>query len=437
MSRRSITSTALALLVLGAAGVGSFTLGQNNEPLNVSSLAPQGGIESTSLYCFGLSPAGQSGSGAARFWNTSDSSRRLTIEMADDRSSTTSRATIKPHQTLDVPVGSHYRDSVAIRAQIDGGGVVGSVYTTSEDSTSIPCRSEGVTDWYVSGIGTSGSLTSRITLLNPSATPAVIDVNTWSSQGYLAPADYQGLVIPSNGQITLRLADVVVDASQLAVHVTALRGSFLGMALATVGSKTSLISGQNGVVTEAIFGSVNTNDHATEIINLFNPLETSSKVTLRLQLPGYTIAPITTSLEPGTTSSITLVPATRVPAAGWGTLRVSSEAGIVATLYSDTAGYSRLESPTDSGTTLAWNGAQSLKEALRVSVLSGQRVPVTFTYFDRGQTHSVVVRASVGAPVAPPEAWVAAGQGLISSTVPLVAQGSVAGNGLESALNGR
>ena len=437
MSRRSITSTALALLVLGAASVGSVTLGQNNEPLNVSSLAPQGGIESTSLYCFGLSPAGQSGSGAARFWNTSDASRRLTIEMADDRSSTTSRATIKPHQTLDVPVGSHFRDSVAIRAQIDGGGVVGSVFTTSEDSTSIPCRSEGVTDWYVSGIGTSGSLTSRITLLNPSATPAVIDVNTWSSQGYLAPADYQGLVIPSNGQITLRLADVVVDASQLAVHVTALRGSFLGMALATVGSKASLIAGQNGVATEAIFGSVNTNEHATEIINLFNPLETKSKVTLRLQLPGYTIAPITTSLEPGTTSSITLVPATRVPAAGWGTLRVTSEAGIVATLYSDTAGYSRLESPTDSGTTLAWNGAQSLKEALRVSVLSGQHVAVTFTYFDRRGAHRIVVRASTGSPVAAPAQWVQAGQGLISSSVPLIAQGGVAGNGLESALNGR
>lgn len=437
MSRRSLTSSALALFVLGAAALGSVALTQTNDPLNISAISPQGDIESTSLYCFGLSPAGQSGSGAAKFWNTSDASRRLTIEMADDRSSTVSKVTIKPHQTLDVPVGSHYRDSVAIRAQIDGGGVVGSVYTTSDDSTSIPCRSEGVTDWYVSGIGTSGSLTSRITLLNPSATPAVINVDTWSSQGFLSPADYQGLVIPSNGQTTLRLADVVVDASQLAVHVTALRGSFLGMALATVGSKTSLIAGQNGVATEAVFASLNTNQGATEIINLFNPLDTKSKVTLRLQLPGYTIAPITTSLEPGTTSSITLVPATRVPAAGWGTLRVTSEAGIVATLYSDTAGYSRLESPTDSGATLAWNGARSLKEALRVSVLSGQRVPVTFTYFDHRGAHHIVVRASVGSPVSAPAQWVQAGQGLISSTVPLIAQGAVAGNGMESALNGR
>ena len=428
--------TAALLLATGAV-VASVLPSQSNPSLNASTLNPELGAESTSLYCVGISAAGSAGSGEAKFWNSSPERRHLDIAVANDLSVVTSSASIEPNGALVVPVGSTPNGSVSVRVQVDGAGVVGSIFTTGPDSTAVPCQSGGVTDWYAAGLSTADGTISRVTLVNPSATPAVIDISTQSSLGYLAPAAYQGLVIAPNGQLTLDLGQQVVDARSLAVHVTALRGSFIGSTLIVIGTQASILTGQPLPATEAYYASVNTNGDATEAITLYNPLEVTARVKLKLLVPGFNVAPITVDLEPSTTTAVTLVPDTRVPAAGWATLRVTSPQGIISTLYSGGNGYARLASPTLSGTALAWISAMAHNGAVRVAPVQGQNVPVTFTYFQGRRTISTTLKASAGVPITPPDAWTAASYGIVRAATPLLMQGVVGTSGLESGLNGR
>jgi len=435
--RRPTRSMVAAIVLVGGAVAASVLPGQSNPGIDTSTLNPSFSAESTSLYCAGISPSGVAGVGGAKFWNSSNERRHLDIEMTNDKQAVTSTATIAPKASLYLPAGSTLEGSISVRAQIDGSGVVGSLFTTGPDSTSIPCQSEGVTDWYVAGLGTAGGASSRLTLLNPSATPAVIDISTQSSLGFLAPAPYQGLVIPANGQLTLSVGQQVVEANALAVHVTALRGSFVGSALLVVANRASILTGQATPMADASYGSVNTNENSTETINLYNPLEVTAHVKLKLHMPGFDIAPISVDVEPSATTSVKLVPDTRVPTSGWATLRVTSPEGIVSTLYSVANGYARLASPTPSGTTLAWLSALDHNGPVRVLVLQGQNVPVTFTYFKGQRAISTTLKASAGIPVIAPEEWLSATYGIVSAGTPLLMQGAVGANGLESGLNGR
>ena len=435
--RRPTRSMVAAIVLVGGAVVASALPGQSNPGIDASTLNTSFTAESTSLYCAGISPSGVAGSGGAKFWNSSNEGRHLDIEMTNDKQTVTSTATVAPKESYFLPVGSTLEGSVSVRAQIDGSGVVGSLFTAGPDSTSIPCQSEGVTDWYVAGLGTSGGTTSRLTLLNPSATPAVIDISTQSSLGFLAPAPYQGLVIPANGQLSLTLGQRVVEAKSLAVHVTALRGSFVASALLVVANRASILTGQSAPATAADYVSVNTNEKSTEVINLYNPLEVTAHVKLKLQMPGFTIAPISIDVEPSATTSVTLVPDTRVPTSGWATLRVTSPEGIVSTLFSGGDGYARLASPTLSGTTLAWLSVLDHNGPVRVVVLQGHNIPVTFTYFKGQRAIATTLKAAAGIPVIAPEEWLSATYGIVSAGTPLLMQGAVGANGLESGLNGR
>ncbi|CAB4791174.1 unannotated protein [freshwater metagenome] len=265
----------------------------------------------------------------------------------------------------------------------------------------------------------------------------MIDISTQSSLGFLAPAPYQGLVIPANGQLTLSVGQQVVEANALAVHVTALRGSFVGSALLVVAGRASILTGQSSPMADASYGSLNTNENSTETINLYNPLEVTAHVKLKLHLPGFDIAPISVDVEPSATASVKLVPDTRVPTSGWATLRVTSPEGIISTLYSVANGYARLASPTPSGTTLAWLSALDHNGPVRVVVLQGQNIPLTFTYFKGQRAIATTLKASAGIPVIAPEEWLSATYGIVSAGTPLLMQGAVGANGLESGLNGR
>jgi hypothetical protein len=435
--RRSVLSLSLATLLLGGSVALSVALDQSNPSVDVSTFDRTTNVESTSLYCVGGSTAGRNGTGGVKFWNSSNETRHLDIRSAVDKNFIDTTATIAPKKTLFVPATSALIGSISVRAQIDGGGVVGSLFTTSLDSTSVPCQSEGVTDWYIAGLSTVTGTASRVTLLNPSATPAVVDVSTQSSLGFLAPAPYQGLVVPANGQLTLRLGEVIVEAKSLAVHVTALRGSFVASALYVNGEHASVLTGQSEIATDVSYASVNTNADATESLNLYNPGETATRVKIKLQLPGYQISPITVSVNPSATVAVPIVPATRVPTAGWGSLRVTSTQGVVSTLFSGGSGFLRLSSPTARGTTLAWISAMAHAGKVRVAPVEGQNVVITFTYFEGRRSVTTELKASAGEPVVAPDAWVAAGYGLVSAKTPLMMQGVVGTTGLESGLNGR
>jgi hypothetical protein len=72
-----------------------------------------------------------------------------------------------------------------------------------------------------------------------------------------------------------------------------------------------------------------------------------------------------------------------------------------------------------------------------VVVLQGQNIPVTFTYFKGQRAISRTLKASAGIPVTAPDEWLGALYGTVSAGTPLLMQGAVGANGLESGLNGR
>ena len=145
----------------------------------------------------------------------------------------------------------------------------------------------------------------------------------------------------------------------------------------------------------------------------------------------------TSTLNPELGAESTSLYCVGISAAGWATLRVTSPQGIISTLYSGGNGYARLASPTLSGTTLAWLSALDHNGPVRVMPVQGKNVPVTFTYFKGRRAISTTLKASAGIPVNAPDGWLDATYGIVSAGTPMLMQGVVGANGLESGLNGR
>ena len=103
--------------------------------------------------------------------------------------------TLRPYQQYgfdpNVEIGGDY---FGVGAQVSGGGVVG-VEVTKDHTSEAPCISTGVTNWFAAGFDTTVGSCAVLSVYNPTATPAVFNVSTFSASGYVAPAKFQGYAV--------------------------------------------------------------------------------------------------------------------------------------------------------------------------------------------------------------------------------------------------
>ena len=125
----------------------------------------------------------------------------------------------------------------AVSIETDGGGIgvgesiVGASTVGGPVLLSSPCSLAAGPQGYVPTGSTYGGSDVRLSLYDPDATPAVVNVNVSTGTTQTSPPAFQGVVVPATGLVVLDLHRWVFEQSSLAVTATAVSGDVVVGAL--------------------------------------------------------------------------------------------------------------------------------------------------------------------------------------------------------------
>ena len=374
---------ASALIVVGV--LSSLTHSSNRSALP-GGLSVAGTAESSALYCTGLSGDVGPQEGHVAFLNTTDLARTVLVQVVNDlgqRASDTVQ--IAPHATSSVsPIALLKGHSYAVEAQVSGGGVVAQEITRNE-MAEVPCTSTGVTNWYGAGFDTLVGSSGELSIYNPTATPAVFDVATYSATGYAAPAPFQGLSVGAHSQMEVNLGTQIVNATNVGVHVSVLRGTIAIVGVQQSGPVVSLSSGATSSATSWWFPRVTTVNDASAEIRIANPGPLTANVTVHVTLSPYKVAPQSVAVPPYSSGDLVITPNPAIPAAGYATVQLTSNEPVFTSLASGTTGGIALWSPqVPSGSFLVSDFTGHGFAAATVTNTSTHPITVRFTTFGVG-----------------------------------------------------
>jgi hypothetical protein len=125
----------------------------------------------------------------------------------------------------------------AVSIETDGGGIgvgesiVGASTVGGPVLLSSPCSLAAGPQGYVPTGSTYGGSDVRLSLYDPDATPAVVNVSVSTGTAQTSPPAFQGLVVPATGLVVLDLHRWVFEQSSLAVTAAAVSGDVVVGAL--------------------------------------------------------------------------------------------------------------------------------------------------------------------------------------------------------------
>jgi hypothetical protein len=379
-SRRLPLLITLAV-VLVAVGLASSLTPATNPSLPSGGLNVGFNAESTGLFCTGLSGDVSTLEGHVVFLNTTDVARSLAVQVVNDLGQ---RANATVHlaahaTTLVSPTTMLKGHSYAVEAQVSGGGVVAQEVTRT-GMAQVPCATSGVTSWYGAGFDTVVGSSGVLSIFNPTATPAVFNVATYSSSGYAAPAPFQGLSVGAHSQLEVALGTQVVNTTNVGVHVTVLRGTLAVVGVQQSGNVVSLITGATSPTREAWFPLVTTVNRALAEIRVANPGAIAANVSIHVTLDKFNIAPQSVTIAPYSSGDLVITPNSAIPASGYAAVRVTSNEPVVTSLASGTVAAISLWTPQDpSGTFLVSDFSGHGFNAATVTNTSSRSLTVQFT----------------------------------------------------------
>lgn len=393
MTRRRGLYALLALVMVASAVAASLVHPRN--PGQLAGAPPQ--VESTALYCSGLSGAAEPSNGHVVFTNTTSSSRSLALTVSSDAPATwTGTLELAPHASSSVTPntlvkGGHY----GVAAEVNGDGVTGEVVTRSLQAQT-PCATRGVHSWWATGFDTTVGSTATLNILNTSATPAVYSLALYTSAGYSQPALFQGLTVPPHGATALNLGNQVVNTSNVGVHVKVLRGLLAIVGVESSHGVVSLVRGVNDPSTRAWFPSVTTVNLAHAEIRVANPHSAPANVRVSVHLAHFRVAPLTLQVAPYSTSDLVVTPNSAVAPDGYAAVTVRASAPVVADLAVGNGTFWQLSaSPVPVRTLVIDDVTGRGFDALRVTNTASRRANVTLSI--RSSTGLTTRRTSISA----------------------------------------
>lgn len=337
----------LAAIVVGVGVAGSLSRAQNPSSLpNV--LVASNGIESTALYCTGLTSAKYGAVGHVTLINTTGQSRAVDVSVTSNTGAKWStQLKISGYSAASVVPGHEVGgDSFGMTALVSGGGVVG-VASTSAQGAEAPCITTGEKVWYAAGFDTLVGSDAALNIYNPTATPAVLNVTTYSATGFSAPAPFQGLSVGPHAQIRLDLGTQIVATANVGVRVNVLRGVVDVVGVQKSGSHVSFNTGVTDEMSVGLFPRVTTSNGAQAQIRISNPGAVPATVTLKVALAPYKVSPLNSTIAPFSSGLLVITPNPAIPAAGYASVQLTSSQPVVTALLTGSA----------SGTSLAASGA--------------------------------------------------------------------------------
>jgi len=122
----------------------------------------------------------------------------------------------------NVPGGAQWIGSIV---DIDAGAVaVAQEVDSSLGRISTPCATAGSSTWYFATGFTLINAGVELSLLNPYPSDSVVDLSFTTDQGREAPEDFQGLVVPAMGMLSVDLSSHLRRRQAIAATVTARTG---------------------------------------------------------------------------------------------------------------------------------------------------------------------------------------------------------------------
>lgn len=118
-----------------------------------------------------------------------------------------------------------------------GGGGLGVTQTVNGPLgiSAAPCASTTSSHWYFADGSTDGGNTLSLSLFNPAATVAVVDVTFVTSTGLVAPPAYQGIDVPADSLVVENIGDHVQNNPDVATTVASLSGAVVAAELESAG----------------------------------------------------------------------------------------------------------------------------------------------------------------------------------------------------------
>jgi len=310
----------LALVLLALVSVGTRQTASVPPPSWGPSAVAPAIAESSAYTCAGFTEgASSSAPGSVLLTNSGTTGVNAGVTVFDDQHQHLGfPVAVPPGQTISVDISSRLTGGTAVAADVvvDGGGVgVSEQIERSGEATTSPCASSTSPSWYLVG-GTTPEFDSlSYAIVNPSATPAVVDVSFSTAGGLVVPPAAQGLVVRARGLVELVTNQVVPHEAILGATVSATQGSIVAFAtqqsVSPAGTSVSL--GQPSVSTTWYLARAVATPGAQSSLVIDNPAGTPSTVTVRVQLPTGAAAPWTQSVAAHTVWRLDVSPASRVP----------------------------------------------------------------------------------------------------------------------------
>ncbi len=378
---------ALLVLVVGAlvgAGLAAHLVAVPSAPTapspGVVSLAAPAGAESSSWYCTGGPGTGNAVTLYLDNAGSTAVSGTITVTNSDGSTDTSPVSVPADGQSSVDPLALAPGPWLASRVDLDGGAVtVTELVSGPYGWSTAPCSTVAGPQWdFASGATTTGS-TMYLSVYNPTAATAVVDLTFHTPSGVIEPRPFEGLVVAPGQVLVAEVATYVQNQASVSTEVVARSGEVVAAMLEEYSSNsTSGLSLRLGAAQPGprwVFPRSVDVTGGRVAIAVFNPSATSERVSVATRIASGPLAPFTFSLPAGATTSLVVSTATRVPAnTDYATVvTATSGAGVVV---------DRVVSSSSAGTVPQWGavaavGANAGQQGHRRWVLANPAQPDT------------------------------------------------------------
>jgi hypothetical protein len=218
--------------------------------------------------------------------------------------------------------------------ELDGGqAAVQQVVTGTEGTTSTSCATSGSTAWYFPAGTTQESSTLAISLLNPYADDAIVDLSFTTEQGQENPQDFQGIVVPAGSLVGLDLGSHLRRRAAIATSVNLRIGRVAAFETQVVQSQSAaaqttaapgtvpwppgvtVLRGAPSASTSWWWPTGAASDGANEQYLVYNPGPAAAQVSLVADLDQGSADPFEVTVDPHGVAVVTTNSESRIPKA--------------------------------------------------------------------------------------------------------------------------
>ncbi|HVA43929.1 MAG TPA: DUF5719 family protein [Acidimicrobiales bacterium] len=180
-----------------------------------------------------------------------------------------------------------------------------------------PCAGRPSSNWYFAAGTTRPGASLVLALFNPFPENALADLSFADPQGLSAPAEFQGIFVPSGGLVTIDVGQHVVQVDDIAATVRVRVGRLVASELQLDGipnqAGLSLVLGAPAPAGTWYLPDGVEASGVSESLHLYNPSAGPAGVTIDLNLARGRAAPFQLSVAAGSEAVVDLAGQTRIP----------------------------------------------------------------------------------------------------------------------------